>query len=84
MGVFATAAWNMPGSFDWTPHLPVIYTRLMKNLELPVHFKGATGKYGSSQGNVKSFDTCSAARLIISTLVRSKDIAYLIFNNIKD
>ncbi|ODM89343.1 Proteasome activator complex subunit 4 [Orchesella cincta] len=67
MGVFATAAWNMPGSFDWTPHLPVIYTRLMKNLELPVHFKGDS-KSSAPHSSVKSFDTCSAARLIIATL----------------
>lgn len=77
MGVFATAAWNMPGSLDWTPHLPVIYTRLMKNLELPVHFKGDS-KYGNTQNSVKSFDSCSAARLIIATLGNNPEaIKYL-------
>jgi hypothetical protein len=57
----------MPGSFDWTPYLPTMYARLMKNLELPVHFKG--GKNAPRESGLKTYEYGSAARWIVSTLV---------------
>lgn len=68
--MFSTAAWNMPGSFDWTPYLPMVYARIMKNLELPVYFKGA--KYATRDSSSKQFDFASIGRWMVSTLVCSK------------
>jgi hypothetical protein len=76
LSLFSTASWNMPGSFDWTPYLPTMYARIMKNLELPVHFKGArnttTARVGSgaeAAASLKAFDYASIARWMVSTLV---------------
>jgi hypothetical protein len=59
----------MPGSFDWTPHLPMMYARIIKNLELPVYFKGA--RNASRETNLKQFDFASIGRWMVSTLVSS-------------
>ncbi|XP_035710341.1 proteasome activator complex subunit 4A isoform X3 [Folsomia candida] len=66
LSLFSTAAWNMPGSFDWTPYLPTMYARIMKNLELPVHFKGA--RNAARENSLKQFDYASVARWMVSTL----------------
>lgn len=66
MNIMGKAAWNRHGSFNWTPYLPLVYSRLMKGLELPVHFKNAKN---TSTESARNFDFRAAASWIVATLV---------------
>jgi hypothetical protein len=67
MNICGKAAWNMHGSFDWTPYLPLVYSRLLKGLELPVYFKNT--KNILSTESARNFDFRAAASWIVATLV---------------
>lgn len=71
LGVFGSSSWHMIGKFDWGPHLPVMYARIMKGLCLPVHFKGLQNT--PVEQCIKSFDASSASRWIVGTLVCNSD-----------
>ncbi|CAG7729357.1 unnamed protein product [Allacma fusca] len=66
MNLLSSAAWNMPGKFNWDPYLSSVYARLMRNLDLPVYFK--SGKSNGTLVSCKTYECGSTARWIVSTL----------------
>lgn len=42
MNLIGPMARNNIGKIDWEPHMPTIFTRIMRALELPVNYKNMT------------------------------------------
>lgn len=69
--VAATASQNI-GFIDWTPHIPIMFTRILRSLELPVSYK----QIKSSRNQSLSMDAC--ATWIVSVICPNYDtIKYL-------
>ena len=58
INLFGRLAEHCPGLIDWTPHTPVIFTRIHRMFNLPVHFQktnvGSKGIMLDSQSACRS------------------------------
>ncbi|XP_008550347.1 proteasome activator complex subunit 4 [Microplitis demolitor] len=62
MMLMSKLAWNNIGYIDWEPYIPLMFTRFMRNLNLPVTYKQTLG------GRTHELGMQSVAEWIVATL----------------
>ena len=63
MNLYGRLADHNIGAIDWEPYIPTIFSRIMKNFNLPVHYKN------TNVGNKSSMvDVHSSCRWIVATI----------------
>ncbi|XP_074105098.1 proteasome activator complex subunit 4 [Cotesia typhae] len=62
MALISKLAWNNIGYIDWEPHIPLMYTRFMRSLNLPVTYKQTIG------GRTHQLLISSVVEWIVATL----------------
>jgi proteasome activator subunit 4 len=67
MNLFASTAAHTIGKIDWKPHIPLMFVRILRSLELPVSYK----QIKSSKNQYLSADAC--ALWIVSVIGPSND-----------
>jgi proteasome activator subunit 4 len=55
MNLVASTAANTIGLIDWTPYIPIMFTRILRSLELPVSYK----QIKSSKHQALCADACA-------------------------
>ena len=63
LGLLARLAEDAPGCIDWSPLLPVVFTRIQKMFGLPVHYNKTNVGYKGQQ-----LDSHTAARWVVATI----------------
>lgn len=64
MQLMAKLACNNIGHIDWEPHIPLMFTKIVRSLNLPVYYKQINSLIKPSK-----LDTASIAVWIVSVLV---------------
>ena len=67
--VFARLAWRNIGYIDWSPHMPLIFTRILRSFHLPVNYK----KMSVQVNKLVGLDKSAIGMFLISNLGGGSD-----------